>query len=305
MTKISVIIPCFNLGKYLEEAVESVLSQTFPDFEIIIVNDGSTDKETLRILNEFNNPKIQVIHTPNQGLASARNAGITRAKGDYILPLDADDLLESTYLEKAVKVLDENDNVGIVYCEAVFFGDEQGKWELPKYSLQQILLHNVIFSTAMFRKSDWVKAGGYKANMIYGWEDYDLWLSIIELKREVYKIPESLFFYRRRRDSMTDQMKLNHHLYSYKEIFKNHRQLYADNIDCIFEHMCVLNEENKRLIEKISKLHQDQSVLRMEVFNWRVLSHHLLRFISKKLSVFFGRGKEQKKFPTVPNEKRL
>src|SRR5688572_30177035 len=146
MTKVSVIIPCYNLGKFLNEAIESVLSQTLRDYEIIVVNDGSTDKETIHIINELKNPLIKVVQTSNQGLSAARNTGIFFSKGDYILPLDADDKIEPSYLEKAVKVLDENENIGIVYCEAMFFGEENGKWELPEYSLPQILLHNVIFS---------------------------------------------------------------------------------------------------------------------------------------------------------------
>lgn len=288
MSKVSVIIPCFNLGKYLLEAVESVFSQTNQDFEIIIVNDGSTDKATIQIIDELTHPKIKVTHTTNQGLSTARNIGIVQAKGDYILPLDPDDKIEPTYLEKAVKVLDQNKSVGIVYCEAMFFGDEQGKWNLPEYSLKEILLHNVIFSSAVFRKTDWNKVSGYKSNLIYGWEDYDFWLSLIELKREVYKINEVLFCYRRRANSMSSQMKVNHHLFSYKEIFKNHQQLYVDNIESIFEHMCVLNEDKKRLIEEVSKLRRHQQVLQMEVFNWRVLSIHLLKFILKKFAFFLG-----------------
>ncbi len=282
MPKVSIIIPCFNLGKYLNEAVESVLAQTFQDFELIVVNDGSTDKKTNQIINEFNNSRVKVIHTTNQGLSGARNTGISQSEGEYILPLDADDKIAPTYLEKAVKVLDQNNNIGIVYCEAVFFGEKQGKWVLPEYSFPEILKHNVIFSSSLFRKSDWQKVNGYNLNMIYGWEDYDFWLSIIELKREVFKIPEILFFYRSRLDSMNNCMKNEHRLYSYKQIFKNHREMYADNIEYVFEHMCLLAEDRKSLTERILELRPRQLILLIKGFKWRVLVNYVGNFTEKK-----------------------
>ena len=110
MPKVSVIIPCYNHGEYLDEAVESVLTQTYQNFEIIIVDDGSTDQSTIDLLKVYRKPKTRVIRTDNQGLASARNNGIKEAKGEYILPLDADDKIGKEYLKKAVKILDENED---------------------------------------------------------------------------------------------------------------------------------------------------------------------------------------------------
>ena len=126
--KVSVIIPCYNQGFFLQEAVESVLEQTYQDFEIIIINDGSTDAATVALLKNYKQPRTTVIHTNNQGLASARNNGINIAKGKYILPLDADDKIGKNYLQKAIEKLEMNDNLGIFYCEAEFFGNEIGKW---------------------------------------------------------------------------------------------------------------------------------------------------------------------------------
>ena len=122
MPKVSVIIPCFNQGLYLDEAVESVLAQTFQDFEILVVDDGSTDEATIKMLKDYARPKTRVIHTDNQGLSMARNNGILEARGDYILPLDADDKIGPGYLEEAVRILDQHRDIGIVYCEAAFFG---------------------------------------------------------------------------------------------------------------------------------------------------------------------------------------
>jgi hypothetical protein len=121
--QVSVVIPCYNQGQYIDEAVESVLAQSYQDFEIIIVNDGSNNADTIKILETYSKPKTRVIHTNNQGASIARNNGIKVSSGRYILPLDADDRIGSVYIEKAIEVLDKNENVGIVYCEAEFFGN--------------------------------------------------------------------------------------------------------------------------------------------------------------------------------------
>lgn len=235
MPKVSVIIPCYNQGQYLDEAVKSVLNQTFQDFEIIIINDGSTDEITNQILQNYNKPKTRVICTINQGLASARNVGIKAAQGEYILPLDADDKIGTTYLEKAVNVLDANPRIGIVYCYAEFFGLKRGKWRLPPYKFPDILLHNMIFCSAFFRKSDWEEVGGYKPIMKYGWEDHEFWLSLIESKKEVYQIPETLFYYRKKRNSMITGLTEERQLYLFEQLYYNHLDLYSENISVLFK----------------------------------------------------------------------
>lgn len=231
---VSVIIPCYNQGHYIDEAVGSVLNQTYQDLEIVIVNDGSTDANTIAILKSYSRVKTVVIHTDNQGLASARNNGIQAARGEYILPLDADDKISKTYVEKAVSLLQANENLGIVYSEAEFFGSRTGKWRLSQYHFPSILLDNVIFCSGFFRRSDWQKIGGYRANMKYGWEDYDFWLSMIELGRQIHRIPEPLFFYRKTSRSMADSMSREAYIYSYSQLFKNHPQLYSENIEVLF-----------------------------------------------------------------------
>ncbi|MCK5662526.1 MAG: glycosyltransferase family 2 protein, partial [Thiotrichaceae bacterium] len=168
MSKVSVIIPCFNQGRYVLETLTSVLNQTYPNIEVIIINDGSDDKDTTSILSRVDLGNVQVIHTTNQGLAAARNNGIQEACGDFILPLDADDLIAPGYVKQAVDVFKKNKDVGIVYCRARLFGTVTTKWLLPPYSLKEMLLDNVIFCSALFRKSDWEAVGGYDIGMIYG-----------------------------------------------------------------------------------------------------------------------------------------
>ena len=231
MPKLSVVIPCYNHGKYVHEAVESVLNQTYQDFEIIIVNDGSTDEFTNNLLTDYKMPKTRIIHTDNQGLASARNNGIKEARGEYILPLDADDRIGKEYLEEAVDILDKNLDIGIVYCEAEFFGEIIGKWDIPEYSIEEMLIDNVIFCSGFFRKKDWEKVGGYDSEMVYGWEDYDFWLSLIETGVLVHRIPKVLFYYRAYDSSMVRSKTKDEKVEMFVKIFNKHQSLYKQNLE--------------------------------------------------------------------------
>ena len=159
--KISVIIPCYNHGKFLNEAIDSVLAQTYQDFEIIVVNDGSTDPETIRIFNNYNKPKTKVINIENQGPSCARNTGISQAKGEYIFTLDADDKIERTYFEKGVKILDSDPEVGLVFSDYKFFGRFTAlarlKFSFPEYL---VITNCAIGLACFFKKSDWKKLEG-------------------------------------------------------------------------------------------------------------------------------------------------
>lgn len=229
---VSVIIPCYNQGQYLREAVDSVLASTYTNIQIIIVNDGST--QHLDILNNFSAPKTHIIHQENQGLSMARNNGINEACGKYILPLDADDKIHPTYIEKALNIIENNDKIGIVYCDAEFFGIKTGKWKLKEYNFKDFLLGNYIFCSALYRKSDWAIVGGYKKEMVFGFEDWEFWLSLIEMGAEVYKIPETLFLYRQTNKSMSESLSKNSNkIMMFKQIMKFHPNLYINNLSKI------------------------------------------------------------------------
>ena len=193
--RVSVITPCYNHGKYIHEMLDSMDRQTFQNFEVIIVNDGSID-DTTRILNRIRRKNTKIIHIDHCGPAGARNIGIKNAKGDLVINLDADDTLDPTFLQKCVEIMESHPNVGIVYSDVVFFGYKNERFVLPEYSLETMLRGNCIIANACFRKADWEKTGGYATAMVYGYEDYDFWLSILELGRDVYKINEPLAFYR-------------------------------------------------------------------------------------------------------------
>lgn len=232
MPKVSVVISCYNQGAFIDEAVDSVLSQTFDDFEIIIVNDGSTDAATNALLEKYSRPKTTVLHTLNQGVSAARNTAIKAAAGKYILPLDADDKIEPDYLEKTVAVLDAHPETGVVWCKADFFGAQKGEWELKPFSLKQMMNSGCVFATALFRKSDWERVGGYNVNMVHSLEDWDFWLSFVERNIGFYQIPEILFHYRKHAVSRTT-LSNGKNAQSRKSIILNHLNLYAAHPDLL------------------------------------------------------------------------
>jgi glycosyltransferase involved in cell wall biosynthesis len=226
---VSVVIPCYNLGQYLREALDSVRAQTLRGIEIVIVDDGSTEAATLAILAELNLEGVTVLRTVNQGLSAARNAGIAAATGRYILPLDADDRIAPRFLEQAAAVLEADPDMGIVYGRVELFGEACGIWEQPGFSLPEMLLGNLIVATALFRRVDWERLGGYRVKMVYGWEDWDYWLAIIASGRKVLRLPEVVFYYRIRNGSMTTRMTYAQKMKMFAYLLLRHWPLYLSN----------------------------------------------------------------------------
>jgi glycosyltransferase involved in cell wall biosynthesis len=227
MPKVSVVIPCYNQGVFLAEAINSVQWQTYSDFEIIVVDDGSTDPETRSVIDRLDGLSLKVLRTENGGLATARNRGITASSGELVLPLDADDRIAATYIERGVEILDHTPSAGVVYSRAERFGAMTGPWGLPEFSPRRILVENMVFCSAVFRRQAWEQVGGYNPNMRHGWEDWDLWLSFVELGVGFLCIPEPLFFYRVRSSSMTSSMSYLQKFRMMSRLILNHPRLYA------------------------------------------------------------------------------
>ena len=230
---VSVIMPCYNDGAYIQEAVDSVKRQTYPAIELIVIDDGSNDPATRQALEQLDFPRLKRLHTRRLGPAGARNAGIREAEGEYILPLDADDTIDPTYIEKAVQAMLDHPQVGIVYCQADLFGEQTGQWVLPRYALEYELVDNCIFVTSLFRKRDWEKAGGFCETFKAGMEDYDFWLTLLANGCEVVQLEETLFHYRIKPQSRStsfihDPAAVQE---TYRELYFRHRDFYAQHMD--------------------------------------------------------------------------
>lgn len=274
---VSVIVPVFNVEKYIEDCVNSIQNQSYTNTEIILVDDGSTDKSgQICDLLKQRDTRIKVYHNQNNGVCFTRNYAIQKSTGKYILPVDGDDLIANTYIEKAVKVLEDDNNVGIVYCKAKLFGKKNQEWNLPEYSLGKMLLNNIIFVTSIFRKEDWETVGGFNEKMKYGIEDYDFWLSILELNRKVYRIPEILFYYRITNNSRSTKFDsdINKKEEMYNMIYKNHKNLYIKNFDIVIEEFMKERLLHEEKIDKIKSLFP---------FYFIVRNNNKLKNILKKL----------------------
>ncbi|MFN8369824.1 MAG: glycosyltransferase [Bacteriovoracaceae bacterium] len=285
--KISVIIPCFNHGKYILETLDSVLKQTYTNFEIIIVDDHS-NTDTIEVLKKIENPKIRIFFLEtNSGPAYCRNYAIERTSGEYILPLDADDLIEPTFIEKTVAVLNNNPSVEIVYTEfCLFFNDnkaENQKYEKP-YSLQEILIENMIPCTALFRKTSWKKVGGFKNDLKIGLEDHEFWIALLELNSTVHQIPEVLFYYRKHKiPGRNDGIKKNDIVNIKSKIANYHPNFYLSNMHLIFMSIHNLKEINfdnnilinqrakevKSLTDQYFEAVEKQRILEIELENYK------------------------------------
>ena len=222
---VSVVITCYNLGQFLDEAVESVLAQTFQDFEILIVDDGSTG-ETAMKLSSYERPKTRVVRTENAGLPAARNAGIHQTTGEFLCMLDADDCLEPTYMEQSVQALRAEPSLAFVSHWLRTFGDESGEWTPRRCDLSDFFPVNPINGAAMFRREAWAAAGGFDESMREGLEDWDFWITLVEQGRRGRILPEFLFRYRRRSDSMSRMMHRGRFPHLYRKLVQKHAEIY-------------------------------------------------------------------------------
>lgn len=249
----SIVIPCFNLGDYLQDAVDSVMAQTFTDWELIIVDDGSTDEKTTKVVESIkkDHPEFKVFSKKNSGLADTRNYGIKKASGEYIVCLDADDMLAPDYLEKTAQVLerDKQKKLGFVTTWLREFGERDNLWKTSDYDVPMLLLNNTVHAGSLFRKEVWTKIGGYRKMKIGGYEDWDFWLSMVELGYEWDIVPEALFLYRIRHNSMLVSAKTTH-VDIYKDLLNAHHKLFAKYFDSLLIENA---KEVKELHESISQ----------------------------------------------------
>ncbi|MFL9834878.1 glycosyltransferase family 2 protein [Chryseobacterium terrae] len=226
---ISVIIPYYKGESYIEECLDSIYGQTFKNFEVILINDGSP-KDFLENLKNIKYPNLILFHQENKGQSSARNKGVEIAQGKYILFLDCDDKIEKTFMEKTENVLSNNSKIKICYTKSLFFEKENTEWMLPDFKIKDFLFSNCIPVTALFYREDFIKAHGFEENLTY-FEDWDLWISILENGGEVYRIPEHLFFYRIRHDdnSLTNisSSQENNMAINRLFIYKKHHDFYT------------------------------------------------------------------------------
>lgn len=230
MPKVSVIITSYNKGEYLSEAIDSVLSQTFNNYELIIIDDGSSDNSR-EIIDSYHikNSQIKPIYQENIGVIKTRNKAINIATGEYIVQLDGDDKIHKDFLSWTVPELDQNPKTGIIFCQTEFFGKKSGVWNLGEYNIQSQLTSNLIVISALFRKNDFDKTQGYSDQFNEGLEDWDFWLSLIETGVEVKEIKKVGFYYRIIDNSRNQGYSASTETKLKRLIYIRHSNLYLEN----------------------------------------------------------------------------
>lgn len=225
---VSVIIPCYNQSQYLPEAVESVVNQTYQNWECIIVNDGSpdnTNEVAQELIAKYPTKRIVLLEKENGGLADARNFGIKNSRGKYILPLDADDIIRPERLQKMVSLLKAHPEIAIAYTDMEQFGTASKIVHEKEYDFKHLCFQNHLNYCSLYKKEAWEAVGGYNPNMAQGYEDWDFWISFGEKGYYGKRIPEPLFLYRVKDSSMYTKS-LEHHDKLVARIILNHPCLY-------------------------------------------------------------------------------
>ncbi len=224
---LSVVIPYYNLGSTLPETIESIKQTEYRNYEIVIVNDGSTDEESIAILKKYeSDPKIRIVNIENKGLANARNVGAKEAKGEFVAFIDADDKIDKTFYRRAIDILHQYDNVSYVYSWVQYFEGNEAVWPTFNIHIPYLLCANMLAAYSVIRKNDFLNFGQNRIEMEYGMEDYDGWVSLAEHGCLGVSIPEKLNLYRVRKDSMSRQFNKKMRIYLYQTSRNGHERIF-------------------------------------------------------------------------------
>ncbi|MBF0283760.1 MAG: glycosyltransferase family 2 protein [Magnetococcales bacterium] len=225
MPLVTVFLPCYNAGRFLPEALASLEAQTFRDFEILVIDDGSTDPDTLALLDRLP-PTIRVIHQPNRGLAGARNTGFREARGAWVLPLDSDDRLAPAFLEKTVAKLRETPEAAFAFAYLDLFGDKSGPLAKRYNFFEQLFLNQLPYCLLQLKQC-WEQAGGYDESMRLGYEDWEYNIRLGAHGFFGVAVEEPLFHYRVSAGGMLKSISAQRHAQLWQFIQAKHPRLYT------------------------------------------------------------------------------
>lgn len=203
---VSIIIPCYNSERTINETIDSAIKQTYINIEVIVVDDGSTDNSYEIIKNrslDLNN--LFFYQIVNSGVSAARNFGFSKSKGDYVVFLDSDDLLDPLFVSECLQAINDDAEISMVYTLTRFFERETGLCIHPPYSFKTLLMKNCLTVTALIRSEFFQEVGMYDIHLQYG-EDWELWIRLLGKYPKNKCVNKVLFYYRKRKtlDSKTD-----------------------------------------------------------------------------------------------------
>jgi glycosyltransferase involved in cell wall biosynthesis len=234
---LSIVVPYYNMGRYVHETIQSIQQSDYKSKEIVIVNDGSSDKSSIEQLNQYRQTQnFKIIDTANKGLGHARNMGAELAQGEFLAFLDADDIVDKTYYSKAIRVLRQYNNVNFAGCWTKYFGSSEKSWPAFTPEPPIILYHNTVNSSSLvYKRTSFLENGHNDTSMIFkGWEDYDSVINLLANGCGGIVLPEFLFYYRVRNDSMIRGISKTKKVLLHQYITDKHKEFYASFATDVF-----------------------------------------------------------------------
>lgn len=234
---LSVVIPHHNLGEYIEATLDNVLRSTYPHMEVLIVDDGSDQAESIEALERvkaLGKENVRIVRTENRGVCAVRNTGAAETLGEFLSFVDADDLVEPQLFSRCIDILNTYENVGLVYPWIGYFGQISGCWASWNTEFPFFLAHNMVGPLAVTRRDLFRAYGKNRADMEYNLEDYDSWLGIATKGYLGVSIPEILGRYRVRPGSRLRGVHRDQSLYLYQRIVQHHAEAYRRNSTDLF-----------------------------------------------------------------------
>jgi len=250
---VSFIIPYYNSGNTIQETIDSIFNQSYKNFDVWIINDGSTDTKSIEKLNEFeNNPQIKILHQENAGPSVARNNAIKQSTAEIIIPLDADDKITKHAIENSLPFLLNNEKLGVVYGNLKYFGTENYLKIQEPFEIKKQILWNQIAICCLIKMEVFESVGYYDEFLSkLGLEDWEFWIRVYEQGWHFNKIDEPLFEIRMNANSRTFQV-ANKNIDTIKEyVYKKHTLLLAKEFNDLYYAYKMLKETPDYRIGKL------------------------------------------------------
>lgn len=245
---LSVIMPCYNQAQYIEEAIESVINQSYRNWELIIIDDGSTDN-SFEIAEKYasGDQRIKCLSQPNGGPSKARNNGVKKSVGKYLMFFDSDDKLAPQYFDKGIDYMSSHPNCAVFYSRLKRFGKKNDELTIRFTSYQDHLCSSSLFPTCIIHRTDFERIGGFDEDM-KGYEDWEMFIRLLYHNDNVYQYPEIMFFYRWNMDPNSinlQAIKKSGEIMEY--IYNKNKQIYDEVFGCPFYSIQKANYLQKEL----------------------------------------------------------